>query len=145
MIAFDCSGAPLYNTEGAREAMPLLDWLPHSAQQNLGQLKRILGGRKTMQSCILVTLLLTFALAQDEPETKELLGSRRKINLLNNVLHSTVRKILRPYRNKIPRTFTKNTRVHHGNQTFNRFISVRFPEPQRIFWIPTSFTHVDLY
>jgi len=67
-----------------------------------------------MQSCILVTLLLTFALAQDEPETKELLGSRRKINLLNNVLHSTVRKILRPYRNKIPRTFTKNTRVHHG-------------------------------
>ena len=96
-----------------------------------------------MQSCILVTLLLTFALAQNEPETKELLGSRRKINLLNNVLHSTVRKILRPYRNKIPRTFTKNTRVHHGNQTFNRFTSVRFPEPQRIFWIPTSFTHVD--
>merc|ERR1712001_309777 len=94
--------------------MPLLDWLPHSAQQNLGQLKRILGGRKTMQSCILVTLLLTFALAQDEPETKELLGSRRKINLLNNVLHSTVRRILRPYRNKIPRTFTKNTRGHHG-------------------------------
>merc|ERR1712210_43837 len=94
--------------------MGLLDWLPHSAQQNLGQLERILGGRKTMQSCILVTLLLTFALAQNEPETKELLGSRRKINLLNNVLHSTVRKILRPYRNKIPRTFTKNTRVHHG-------------------------------
>merc|ERR1712088_773113 len=95
--------------------MGLLDWLPRSAQQNLGQLKRILGGRETMQSCILVTLLLTFALAQDEPETKELLGSRRKINLLNNVLHSTARKILRPYRNKIPRTFTKNTRVHHDS------------------------------
>jgi len=76
-----------------------------------------------MQSCILVTLLLTFALAQDEPETKELLGSRRKINLLNNVLHSTVRKILRPYRNKIPRTFTKNTRVHHGSG------SPSYPDP----------------
>merc|ERR1711981_383141 len=69
---------------------------------------------ETMQSRILVALFLTFVLAQEEPETKELLGSRRKINLLNNVLHSTVRKILRPYRNKIPRTFTKNTRVHHG-------------------------------
>merc|ERR1712083_873372 len=80
---------------------------------------RILEGKKsreaeTMQSCIFVALLLTFVLAQEELETKELLGSRRKINLLNNVLHSTVRKILRPYRNKIPRTFTKNTRVHHG-------------------------------
>merc|ERR1712010_21724 len=68
-----------------------------------------------MQSCILiVALFLTFVLAQEEPETKELLVSRRKINLVNNVLHSTVRKILRPYRNKIPRTFTKNTRVYHG-------------------------------
>jgi len=67
-----------------------------------------------MQSCIFVALLLTFVLAQEEPETKELFGSRRKINLVNNVLHSTVRKILRPYRNKIPRTFTKNTRVYHG-------------------------------
>merc|ERR1711970_154619 len=69
---------------------------------------------ETMQSHILVALLLTFVLAQEEPETKELFGSRRKINLVNNVLHSTVRKILRPYRNKIPRTFTKNTRVYHG-------------------------------
>merc|ERR1712072_1178310 len=69
---------------------------------------------ETMQSHILVALFLTFVLAQEEPETKELLGSRRKINLVNNVLHSTVRKILRPYRNKIPRTFTKNTRVYHG-------------------------------
>merc|ERR1711894_75656 len=68
----------------------------------------------TMQSCILIALFLTFVLAQEEPETKELLVSRRKINLVNNVLHSTVRKILRPYRNKIPRTFTKNTRVYHG-------------------------------
>merc|ERR1711894_250476 len=67
-----------------------------------------------MQSCILFALLLTFVLAQEKPETKELFGSHRKINLLNNVLHSTVRKILRPYRNKIPRTFTKNTRVYHG-------------------------------
>jgi len=67
-----------------------------------------------MQSCILIALFLTFVLAQEEPETKELLVSRRKINLVNNVLHSTVRKILRPYRNKIPRTFTKNTRVYHG-------------------------------
>merc|ERR1712072_887309 len=69
---------------------------------------------ETMQSHILVALFLTFVLAQEEPETKELLGSRRKINLVNNVLHSTVRKIPRPYRNKIPRTFTKNTRVHRG-------------------------------
>merc|ERR1711935_842361 len=69
---------------------------------------------ETMQSRILVALFLTFVLAQEEPETKELLGSRRKINLVNNVLHGTVRKILRPYRNKIPRTFTKNTRVYHG-------------------------------
>merc|ERR1712001_512143 len=69
---------------------------------------------ETMQSCIIVALFLTFVLAQEEPETKELLVSRRKINLVNNVLHSTVRKILRPYRNKIPRTFTKNTRVYHG-------------------------------
>jgi len=67
-----------------------------------------------MQSCILIALFLTFVLAQQEPETKELLVSRRKINLVNNVLHSTVRKILRPYHNKIPRTFTKNTRVYHG-------------------------------
>merc|ERR1712018_245642 len=67
-----------------------------------------------MQSCILFPFLLTFVLAQEKPETKELFGSHRKINLLNNVLHSTVRKILRPYRNKIPRTFTKNTRVYHG-------------------------------
>merc|ERR1711970_298271 len=70
---------------------------------------------ETMQSHILVALFLTFVLAQEEPETKELLGSRRKINLVNNVLHSTVRKILRPYRNKIPRTFTKHTRVYHGH------------------------------
>merc|ERR1711874_873071 len=70
---------------------------------------------ETMQSRILVALFLTFVLAQEEPETKELLGSRRKINLVNNVLHSTVRKILRPYRNKIPRTFTKHTRVYHGH------------------------------
>merc|ERR1711935_930980 len=69
---------------------------------------------ETMQSRILVALFLTFVLAQEEPETKELLGSRRKINLVNNILHGTVRKILRPYRNKIPRTFTKNTRVYHG-------------------------------
>merc|ERR1711935_455283 len=69
---------------------------------------------ETMQSRILVALFLTFVLAQEEPETKELLGSRRKINLVNNILHGTVRKILRPYRNKIPRTFTKNTRVCHG-------------------------------
>merc|ERR1711935_312038 len=69
---------------------------------------------ETMQSRILVALFLTFVLAQEELETKELLGSRRKINLVNNVLHGTVRKILRPYRNKIPRTFTKNTRVYHG-------------------------------
>merc|ERR1711894_143715 len=68
-----------------------------------------------MQSCILFALLLTFVLAQEKPETKELFGSHRKINLLNNVLHSTVRKILRPYRNKIPRTFTKNTRVYHDH------------------------------
>ena len=76
-----------------------------------------------MQSRILVALFLTFVLAQEEPETKELLGSRRKINLVNNVLHSTVRKILRPYRNKIPRTFTKHTRVYHGhgNQTFSHY------------------------
>ena len=75
-----------------------------------------------MQSYILiVALFLTFVLAQEEPETKELLVSRRKINLVNNVLHSTVRKILRPYRNKIPRTFTKNTRVYHGNPTFSHF------------------------
>lgn len=67
-----------------------------------------------MQSRILFALLLTFVLAEEKPETKELFGSRRKINLVNNVLHSTVRKILRPYRNKIPRTFTKNTRVYHG-------------------------------
>merc|ERR1712212_589662 len=72
---------------------------------------------ETMQSCIFVALLLTFVLAQEEPETKELFGSRRKINLVNNVLHSTVRKILRPYRNKIPRTFTKHTRVYHGHGT----------------------------
>ena len=76
-----------------------------------------------MQSRIFVAFLLTFVLAQEEPETKELFGSRRKINLVNNVLHSTVRKILRPYRNKIPRTFTKNTRVYHGNQTFCHFSS----------------------
>merc|ERR1711935_826993 len=69
---------------------------------------------ETMQSRILVALFLTFVLAQEELETKELLGSRRKINLVNNILHGTVRKILRPYRNKIPRTFTKNTRVYHG-------------------------------
>jgi len=69
---------------------------------------------ETMQSRILFALLLTFVLAEEKPETKELFGSRRKINLVNNVLHSTVRKILRPYRNKIPRTFTKNTRVYHG-------------------------------
>merc|ERR1711935_43562 len=69
---------------------------------------------ETMQSRILVALFLTFVLAQEELETKELLVSRRKINLVNNVLHGTVRKILRPYRNKIPRTFTKNTRVYHG-------------------------------
>merc|ERR1712001_257119 len=70
---------------------------------------------ETMQSCILIALFLTFVLAQEEPETKELLVSRRKINLVNNVLHSTVRKILRPYKNKIPRTFTKNTRVYHDH------------------------------
>merc|ERR1712212_1463855 len=72
---------------------------------------------ETMQSHILVALFLTLVLAQEEPETRELLGSRRKINLVNNVLHSTVRKILRPYRNKIPRTFTKHTRVYHGHGT----------------------------
>lgn len=68
-----------------------------------------------MQSSVLVAFLLTFVLAHEEPETKELLVFRRKINLVNNVLHGTVRKILRPYKNKIPRTFTKNTRVYHGN------------------------------
>merc|ERR1712080_629695 len=67
-----------------------------------------------MQSSVLVAFLLTFVVAHEEPETKELLVFRRKINLVNNVLHGTVRKILRPYRNKIPRTFTKNTRVYHG-------------------------------
>ena len=77
-----------------------------------------------MQSlCFLLVCALCFVLAQEEPETKELFGSRRKINLVNNVLHSTVRKILRPYRNKIPRTFTKNTRVYHGNLTFSHITS----------------------
>ena len=110
-----------YNTAGARTLMPLWDWLRRIEQQNLG--RKNLGRQKTMQSRIFLALLLTFVLAQEEPETKELFGSRRKINLVNNVLHSTVRKILRPYRNKIPRTFTKNTRVYHGNQTFCHFSS----------------------
>merc|ERR1712117_15233 len=86
----------------------------HNAAESWGDLRKRSSEAKKMQSSVLVAFLLTFVLAQEEPETKELFGSRRKINLVNNVLHSTVRKILRPYRNKIPRTFTKNTRVYHG-------------------------------
>merc|ERR1712066_843010 len=87
----------------------------HNAAESWGDLHKRSSEAKKMQSSVLVAFLLTFVLAQEEPETKELLGSRRKINLVNNVLHSTVRKILRPYRNKIPRTFTKHTRVYHGH------------------------------
>merc|ERR1712119_249250 len=101
---------------------------------------------ETMQSRILVALFLTFVLAQEEPETKELLGSRRKINLVNNVLHSTVRKILRPYRNKIPRTFTKHTRVYHGHDHPIPFPSYpTFPQPPGVVpsQIPTGSLTLD--
>ena len=87
----------------------------HNAAESWGDLRKRSSEAKKMQSSVLVAFLLTFVLAHEEPETKELLVFRRKINLVNNVLHGTVRKILRPYKNKIPRTFTKNTRVHHGN------------------------------
>ena len=87
----------------------------HNAAESWGDLRKRSSEAKKMQSSVLVAFLLTFVLAHEEPETKELLVFRRKINLVNNVLHGTVRKILRPYKNKIPRTFTKNTRVYHGN------------------------------
>merc|ERR1711935_862101 len=99
---------------------------------------------ETMQSRILVALFLTFVLAQEEPETKELLGSRRKINLVNNILHGTVRKILRPYRNKIPRTFTKNTRVYHDHPIpFPSYPT--FPQPPGVVpsQIPTGSLTLD--
>merc|ERR1712218_342886 len=86
----------------------------HNAAESWGDLRKRSSEAKKMQSSVLVAFLLTFVLAHEEPETKELLVFRRKINLVNNVLHGTVRKILRPYKNKIPRTFTKNTRVYHG-------------------------------
>merc|ERR1712200_355386 len=86
----------------------------HNAAESWGDLRKRSSEARKMQSSVLVAFLLTFVLAHEEPETKELLVFRRKINLVNNVLHGTVRKILRPYRNKIPRTFTKNTRVYHG-------------------------------
>merc|ERR1712066_93355 len=86
----------------------------HNAAESWGDLHKRSSEAKKMQSSVLVAFLLTFVLAHEEPETKELLVFRRKINLVNNVLHGTVRKILRPYKNKIPRTFTKNTRVYHG-------------------------------
>merc|ERR1712073_24878 len=86
----------------------------HNAAESWGGLRKRSSEAKKMQSSVLVAFLLTFVLAHEEPETKELLVFRRKINLVNNVLHGTVRKILRPYKNKIPRTFTKNTRVYHG-------------------------------
>merc|ERR1712200_168602 len=86
----------------------------HNAAESWGDLRKRSSEARKMQSSVLVAFLLTFVLAHEEPETKELLVFRRKINLVNNVLHGTVRKILRPYKNKIPRTFTKNTRVHHG-------------------------------
>merc|ERR1712158_24030 len=86
----------------------------HNAAESWGGLRKRSSEAKKMQSSVLVAFLLTFVLAHKEPETKELLVFRRKINLVNNVLHGTVRKILRPYKNKIPRTFTKNTRVYHG-------------------------------
>merc|ERR1712200_335764 len=87
----------------------------HNAAESWGGLRKRSSEAKKMQSSVLVAFLLTFVLAHEEPETKELLVFRRKINLVNNVLHGTVRKILRPYKNKIPRTFTKNTRVHHDD------------------------------
>merc|ERR1712088_317243 len=86
----------------------------HNAAESWGDLRKRSSEAKKMQSSVLVALVLTFVLAHEEPETKELLVFRSKINLVNNVLHGTVRKILRPYKNKIPRTFTKNTRVYHG-------------------------------
>merc|ERR1712200_261916 len=86
----------------------------HNAAESWGDLRKRSSEARKMQSSVLVAFLLTFVLAHEEPETKELLVFRRKINLVNNVLHGTVRKILRPYKNKIPRTFTKNTRVYHG-------------------------------
>merc|ERR1712004_294428 len=86
----------------------------HNAAESWGDLRKRSSEAKKMQSSVLVAFLLTFVLAHEEPETKELLVFRRKINLVNNVLHGTVRKILRPYKNKIPRTFTKNTHVYHG-------------------------------
>merc|ERR1711899_15600 len=86
----------------------------HNAAESWGDLRKRSSEAKKMQSSVLVAFLLTFVLAHEEPETKELLVFRRKINLVNNVLHGTVRKILRPYKNKIPRTFTKNTRVYLG-------------------------------
>merc|ERR1711899_111682 len=86
----------------------------HNAAESWGDLRKRSSEAKKMQSSVLVAFLLTFVVAHEEPETKELLVFRRKINLVNNVLHGTVRKILRPYKNKIPRTFTKNTRVSHG-------------------------------
>merc|ERR1712080_499920 len=88
----------------------------HNAAESWGDLRKRSSEAKKMQSSIFVAFLLTlaFVLAHEEPETKELLVFRRKINLVNNVLHGTVRKILRPYKNKIPQTFTKNTRVYHG-------------------------------
>merc|ERR1712080_162069 len=80
----------------------------HNAAESWGDLRKRSSEAKKMQSSIFVAFLLTlaFVLAHEEPETKELLVFRRKINLVNNVLHGTVRKILRPYKNKIPRTFT---------------------------------------
>merc|ERR1739836_367322 len=78
----------------------------HNAAESWGDLRKRSSEAKKMQSSVLVAFLLTFVLAHEEPETKELLVFRRKINLVNNVLHGTVRKILRPYKNKIPRTFT---------------------------------------
>merc|ERR1712066_53316 len=86
----------------------------HNAAESWGGLRKRSSEAKKMQSSIVLVFLLTFVLAHEEPETKELLVFRRKINLVNNVLHGTVRKILRPYKNKIPRTFTKNRRVYHG-------------------------------
>jgi len=67
-----------------------------------------------MKLWLLVVTTLACALAQ-EPETKELFVNRRKINLVNNVIHGTVRKILFPFGNKIPRTFTKHTRTYSGS------------------------------
>jgi hypothetical protein len=66
-----------------------------------------------MALSLLVALaaLLATTTAQ-QPETKQLFVSRGHINLVNNILHGTVRKILFPFANKIPRTISKRTHIH---------------------------------